>query len=186
MVQFDKEASQTRDYCVAKSATHARLAQIPRCAKRTLARDDNSNCNTTGCGVSGETISVYDSLLGVLMTELQVVSAEVELLRRVYAAFNRREIDAVLAVMYDDVDWPNGMEGGRVRGKAAVRDYWTRQFEVLDPRVEPRGFSVEADGRIAVEVHQVVHDKSGKLMVDQVVGHVYEIRGGLIRSMEIR
>jgi ketosteroid isomerase-like protein len=120
------------------------------------------------------------------MAELFVAPAEVELLQRVYSAFNRREIDAVLAVMVADVDWPNGMEGGRVRGKAAVRDYWKRQFEVLDPEVEPQHFTAETDGRIAVEVHQVVHDKSGKLVVDQMVRHVYDIRDGLIRGMEIR
>jgi ketosteroid isomerase-like protein len=78
------------------------------------------------------------------------------------------------------------MEGGRVLGTAAVREYWRRQFEVLNPRVEPQKFTLEADGRIAVEVHQVVHDTSGKLVVDQMVQHVYEIRDGLIRSMEIR
>jgi ketosteroid isomerase-like protein len=111
---------------------------------------------------------------------------DVDLLRRVYAAFNRREIETVLAAMDADVDWPNGMEGGRVLGHAAVREYWLRQFEVLDPKVEPKNFSREADGRIAVEVHQVVHDKSGKLVVDQMVRHVYDIRRGLIRGMEIR
>jgi ketosteroid isomerase-like protein len=84
------------------------------------------------------------------------------------------------------VDWPNGMEGGRVRGKAAVRNYWRRQFDVLDPRVKPQHFAGEPDGRIAIDVHQVVHDKNGKLVVDQMVQHVYEIRDGLIRSMEIR
>jgi ketosteroid isomerase-like protein len=112
--------------------------------------------------------------------------AEIELLERVYAAFNRREIEAVLVGMHPDVDWPNGMEGGRVLGTAAVRDYWKRQFESLDPQVEPKNFTAEGDGRIAVDVHQVVHDKAGKLLVDQMVQHVYEIRNGLIRSMEIR
>ena len=120
------------------------------------------------------------------MTELHTVSAEIELLQRVYAAFNRREIEIVLALMHADVDWPNGMEGGRVLGTAAVRDYWKRQFEVLDPRVEPQSFTAEPDGRIAVNVHQVVHDKAGTLLVDQMVQHVYEIRDELIRSMEIR
>jgi ketosteroid isomerase-like protein len=120
------------------------------------------------------------------MTELVAVSAEIEMLRRVYAAFNRREVDNVLANMHSEVDWPNGWEGGRVRGKVAVREYWTRQFEVLDPRVEPQSFITEADGRIAVDVHQVVHDKSGKLVVDQMVRHVYKFEDGLIRSMEIR
>lgn len=118
--------------------------------------------------------------------ELRVVPAEVDLLRGMYAAFNRREIETVLTAMDSEVDWPNGMEGGRVLGRAAVRDYWTRQFGVLDPRVEPQNFTREPDGRIAVDVHQVVHDKSGKLVVDQMVQHVYEIRDGLIRSMEIR
>lgn len=120
------------------------------------------------------------------MAEVQAVSVEIELLRRVYATFNRREVDVVLAEMHPDVDWPNGWEGGRVLGKAAVRDYWRRQFEALDPHVEPQKFTTEADGRIAVAVHQVVHDKSGKLVADQMVQHVYEIRDGLIRSMEIR
>ena len=31
-------------------------------------------------------------------------------------AFNARDIEAVLAVTHVDVDWPNGMEGGRVLG----------------------------------------------------------------------
>lgn len=120
------------------------------------------------------------------MTETQTVSAEIELLQRVYAAFNRREFESVLAAMVDDVDWPNGMEGGRVLGKDAVRAYWKRQFEVLDSRVDPRAFTTEEDGRIAIDVHQVVHDKAGKLVVDQMVRHVYEIRDGLIHNMEIR
>jgi ketosteroid isomerase-like protein len=120
------------------------------------------------------------------MAELQVARTDVELLRTLYAAFNRREIESVLAVLHADVDWPNGWEGGRLRGKDAVRDYWKRQFEVLNPRVEPENFHAEADGRIAVDVHQVVHGKSGKLLGDQMIQHVYEMRDGLIRSMEIR
>jgi ketosteroid isomerase-like protein len=120
------------------------------------------------------------------MARAQAAATEIELLQRMYAAFNRRDIEAVLALMHDSVDWPNGMEGGRVLGTAAVRDYWRRQFEVLDPNVEPRNFSREADGRIVINVHQVVHDKSGKLLVDQMIQHVYEFRDGLIQGMEIR
>jgi ketosteroid isomerase-like protein len=120
------------------------------------------------------------------MGEVQMAAAEVELLHRAYAAFNRREIEAVLALMHADVDWPNGMEGGRVLGTAAVRDYWKRQFEMIDSHVEPKAFTTESDGRIAVDVHQVAHDKAGKLLDDRMIQHVYEIRDGLIQSMEIR
>ena len=39
-----------------------------------------------------------------------------KLLGRIYDAFNRRDIDTVLAAMHPAVDWPNGM-GGRPRGR---------------------------------------------------------------------
>lgn len=120
------------------------------------------------------------------MSNFLVMQAEIELLQRVYANFNRREIESVLATMHPQVDWPNGMEGGRVLGKDAVREYWRRQFEILDPHVDPQSFATEPDGRIAVDVHQVVHDKAGKLLVDQIIQHVYDIRERVILSMEIR
>ena len=113
------------------------------------------------------------------------MSQHEELLRRAYEAFNARDVDAALALMHPDVDWPNGMEGGRVLGRAAVREYWTRQFEVIDSRVEPEGFTTDAEGRVVVDVHQVVRDTAGELLSDGRVEHVYTIRDGLVERMEI-
>jgi ketosteroid isomerase-like protein len=107
-------------------------------------------------------------------------------LTRTYAAFNARDIEAVLAAMHPDVDWPNGWEGGRVRGHDQVRDYWTRQWAAIDPTVEPVGFSTDREGRVVVSVHQVVRDLDGRVLSDGMVAHVYRIEDGLIRSMEIR
>ena len=87
--------------------------------------------------------------------------------------------------MQPDVDWPNGMEGGRERGHAAVRAYWTRQFELIDSKVEPIGFEVDDDGRIVVGVHQVVRDLEGALLSDTRVRHVYTFRDGLVERMDI-
>jgi ketosteroid isomerase-like protein len=50
-------------------------------------------------------------------------------IRRCYAAFNARDLDAALGGVHADVDWPNAIDGGRVRGHEEVRGYWTRQFE---------------------------------------------------------
>jgi hypothetical protein len=113
-------------------------------------------------------------------------SAGVALLRRVYQQFNRREFESVLSKMRSDVDWPNALEGTRLHGPDAVREYWKHQLESLEPTVEPQNFTTEPDGRIAIEVHQVVRDKSGKILVDQMIEHVYALRDGLIASMEIR
>jgi ketosteroid isomerase-like protein len=109
-----------------------------------------------------------------------------DLLLTIYAAFNRRDIDAVLTAMHPDVDWPNGMEGGRVYGHEAVRQYWQRQWKQINPVVEPQSFHTDPTGATAVEVHQVIHDLSGSLLADRMVQHVYRTEDGLIRSMDIR
>ncbi len=109
-----------------------------------------------------------------------------ELIRAAYAAFNRRDIDAILALLSPDVDWPNGMEGGRVHGREEVRAYWTRQWNVLNPQVEPVRIEEDADGHMVVEVQQLVRDLDGLVVIDQMVLHVYSIRDGLIERMEIR
>ena len=109
-----------------------------------------------------------------------------ELLKKAYAAFNARDLDGALATMKADVIWPNGMEGGVVNGHEGVRAYWTRQWGMINPHVDPTGFKDETDGRIAVSVHQVVRELSGKVLMDRMVEHVYSLKDGLISSMEIR
>ena len=106
-------------------------------------------------------------------------------LRWIYRAFNARDIDQVLAMMHPEVDWPNGLDGGRVLGHSGVREYWTRQWKVVNPHVEPIAFANDAAGRTIVEVHQVVRDINGKLLLDRMVKHCYTIENGLIRRMEI-
>jgi ketosteroid isomerase-like protein len=108
------------------------------------------------------------------------------LLRHAYVAFNARDVDAVIALMHPDVDWPNGMEGGREHGPAAVREYWKRQFELIDSRVEPQHFALDDEGRVVVGVHQVVRDMDGNVVSDQAVQHVYSMRDGLVERMDIR
>jgi ketosteroid isomerase-like protein len=109
-----------------------------------------------------------------------------DLLRNIYDSFNRRDIDALLAKMAPDVDWPNGMEGGRVHGREAVRQYWMRQWGMIDPRVEPQRFETDPAGRIVVHVRQTVRDLSGALVSQKMVRHTYSIQNGLIRTMEIQ
>ena len=113
------------------------------------------------------------------------MSTNRDLLIQIYDAFNARNIDAVLAAMHPDVDWPNGWEGGRVSGHEGVRDYWTRQWKALDPHVEPVGFGTDQTGRTVVNVHAVIRDMEGNVISDGMVKHIYLIEDGLIKSMEI-
>jgi hypothetical protein len=114
------------------------------------------------------------------------MNAHHELLRVVYTAFNARDVDTVLSKMSPDVDWPNGMEGGRVNGHLGVREYWDRQWKLIDPHVEPTRMETDENGRSVVTVHQVVRDLVGNVLFDRYVEHVYTIEGNLIQRMDIR
>ena len=109
----------------------------------------------------------------------------IPLLRAAYAAFNARDIDAALALMTHDVEWPRAFKGGFVRGPEEVRAYWTEQWSEIDPHVGPVAFHPEDSGCILVEVHQVVRDLAGTVLADQRVGHRFTIEGTLIRRMEV-
>ena len=114
------------------------------------------------------------------------MSHEVELLKLLYDRFNARDMETVLTAMHDDVLWANGMEGGHVHGRDGVRRYWTRQWAMIDPHVEPVSFSTSSDGEVVVEVHQIVRDLQGKVLVDQLVGHIFQIENGLVKRFDIR
>lgn len=107
-----------------------------------------------------------------------------ELLRGLYGAFNARDIDAALSGMRDDVIWANGMEGGNVHGRAGIREYWTRQWTLIDPRVEPMRFDTQGD-RVVADVHQVVRDMKGALFHDQMVKHTFTFDGVVVTRFEI-
>lgn len=108
-----------------------------------------------------------------------------DLLRAAYEDFNARRIDAVLSRLHPEVEWANGMEGGHVHGRDAVRAYWTRQWKTLDPHVDPVGIDKDDKDRWIVEVHQVVRDLEGKILVDTIVHHAYRFANGLIKRMDI-
>jgi hypothetical protein len=118
---------------------------------------------------------------------MQPVLADLQdLISKADAAFNARDIDGALALMHVDVEWPNGWEGGSVSGHAGVRDYCTRPWQAIDPRVTPVCFAApDAPEIVRVLVDQIVRDLQGNVIAEQQVEHVYYFARGLIRRMEI-
>ena len=109
-----------------------------------------------------------------------------EFISRVYSAFNQRDIDATLVLMSENVSWPKASEGGRVVGKQAIRDYWTRQWAEFDPRVEVLEVVDHEMGKTDVKVHQLVKNLKGDVLSDTELWHVYTIANGLIERMDIK
>src|ERR1700740_305529 len=113
------------------------------------------------------------------------VAPETDLLRAAYAAFNARDIDAALALMTPDVEWPRAFKGGFVHGPEEIRTYWTEQWSEISPHVEPVAFHQEHARSVLVEEHEVVRDLAGGVLADENVGHRFTIEQGLIRRMEV-
>jgi ketosteroid isomerase-like protein len=121
------------------------------------------------------------------------MDGEVEILKRIYDRFNARDIDGVLAALADDVAWANGMDGGHVHGREAVRAYWTRQWTMVSPHVEAVGFHRAPDDAIVADVRQTVRDLEGKPLQgqthglkDKTVGHVFRFRDGKVTRFDIQ
>jgi hypothetical protein len=115
-----------------------------------------------------------------------IMTSEFEdLIEEAYSAFNARDIDSALQHMHEDVQWPNGWEGGYIIGRHGVRNYWTRQWKEINPKVIPVSFNEKQNGEIEVTVHQTVKDQHDSLLFDGMVKHIYTFANGKIKSLEI-
>lgn len=103
-----------------------------------------------------------------------------------YAAFNERRVDDVLARFAADVHWPKAFEGGSVVGHAEVGDYWRRQWSEIDPAVTPVAVADVEPGVVDVTVDQVVKDLDGAVVAEATVVHRYAFDdAGLVTSMTL-
>jgi hypothetical protein len=109
-----------------------------------------------------------------------------QVIHQMYNSFNARDMEGVFALLTDDVAWANGMEGTHVHGKDAIRDYWTHQWSVIDPHVEPLKIAKAADGSLVVDVHQVVKNLEGQTLIDETVKHAFRLDGGRVQRFDIQ
>lgn len=113
------------------------------------------------------------------------MSSNQEFLQNLYDAFNKREIETIISLMRPDVKWANGLEGGFVYGRDAVREYWTNQFKDIQAELETLKFETDENNRNIVTVHQIIKDLQGNLLADATVHQIFTIEDGLISLYEI-
>ena len=107
--------------------------------------------------------------------------------RRMYDAFNRRDIHTALQAAHPDVDWPNVLEGRRMVGLADIGEYVERLFRVIDVRMDVLAITEDDHGDVVVRVHQVARFLSdGALISDVVVEHIYRFDDGKIVTVNAR
>jgi hypothetical protein len=107
-------------------------------------------------------------------------------LRGAYAAFNRGDIDAAVAVLDPQIEWsePDSFPGGgKYHGRDGAKRYLTQSraawAEVIS---EPEQF-IDAGDRIVVFVHARVRAKESKEWQEARLADVYTVREGKIVAM---
>lgn len=121
------------------------------------------------------------------------MSVDMNVIERLYERFNERDVDGVLKELVDDVAWANGMDGGHVHGHEELRDYWTRQWAMVSPHVEPVRLEQTEAGVIRAEVLQTVTDLEGNPLEGQMHGlknktivHLFEFQHGKVARFDIQ
>ncbi len=107
-----------------------------------------------------------------------------EMLRHAYVAYNSRDINALLALVTENVDWPNG--SARLHGKGELRSYETRQWRETLTHDEPVHIAKLAPDKYVVRISQVVRTLDGSIISTGDFDHTHHVRNKLIDRLDIQ
>jgi uncharacterized protein len=112
-----------------------------------------------------------------------VFEESVALVKTVYEAFNRGDLDAVVALFAPDAVQEAAVLGQTHTGRAEIRRSFEEYFDVVEaPHTEPVEF-IEQSGLIVVPVHlhgRLRHTGITDEMLPTEMVHVFSVRDGLI------
>lgn len=114
----------------------------------------------------------------------------VDLIQRGIDAFNRRDFDAALAAVRDDVTWERFLSRAEansavVRGKDELRAVWESQVEAVDLRLEPQEFIAAGNDKVVVPSRMAARGSGSEIALSAPVTWVWTIdAGGLAFKVE--
>lgn len=113
------------------------------------------------------------------------MDARRDLLLRFYEALDAKDVDAVMACLHPDVDFPDQLSGdARLQGERAVRAYYLKAFGLIAAESTPTAFHPRPDDSMEVRIHHHVTSIGGALWHDGPVDYSFSFRDGLISRMD--
>jgi hypothetical protein len=109
----------------------------------------------------------------------------IRFLELAYHRFNERRIDDLLAMMTEDVQWPDVANGTVLEGKTAIIPYWEAQFAIADPTVIPIDFFPVGSELVAVVKQHILDHQGGVVAPPSTVFHRYTFKGDLVSRMVV-
>ena len=111
----------------------------------------------------------------------------VEVVRSIYEAFNRRDWDAAFRDQHPDVELttPPGPNAGTYRGREEIQGFWEEMLTAFEAgTAEPEELFEQGD-QIAVVVKGRVRPKGSSAEVENRTGQLWTLRGGKAVSMRM-
>lgn len=107
----------------------------------------------------------------------------VALIRWGYERFNEQDLNSLMTMIVDDVEWPDVVNGTVLHGRDEVRAYFERIFSVSGIRATV-GDVIEIGDAVVATTYQQFYDLSGKPLGEpRVVVNRYNFRDDLISAM---
>jgi ketosteroid isomerase-like protein len=110
----------------------------------------------------------------------------VELVRAVFEAFNRRDFDAALALGHDSISWRTlfSVETDVLRGKEEIRAGWERQIEALDVHIDVVELTPLDETRVLAAGKWRGRGSESGAPAEQTAVQVFTVEDGRLRSVE--
>jgi hypothetical protein len=115
-----------------------------------------------------------------------MMSAASDVIARLHDALDRRDLDAVTALIHPQARFRDYLDGGELIGRDAVRGFYQRLFDMLAPGLDLIGLKTLPDGRVRADIQSSVRAPSGHLWSDTRVVAIYTVLDGLISSVELQ
>ena len=113
------------------------------------------------------------------------MDAASDLVHRFLDALDRRDLDAVAALIHPEGRFVDYLNRGEAVGPAGIRDFHRRLFDSLDVHVDKISIAPIGDGRVYAVLQVSVHNHAGQLWSDTRVHVIYEIADGLIKAQTL-
>src|SRR5919197_5513861 len=110
----------------------------------------------------------------------------VQLVRAVFDAFNRRDFDAALAVGHDSISWRTlfSVETAVLRGKQEIRAAWERQIEALDVHIDVLELTALDETRVLAVGKWNGRGSESGAPVERTAVQVFTFEDGLLHKVE--
>jgi len=100
-----------------------------------------------------------------------------------YELFNAQDLDGLLALFTEDIEWPDVVNGDLLHGIGEVREYFERIFAITKVQVI-LGDVIEIGDAVVATTYQQFYDLDGKMLGEpRMVVNRFSFRGDLVCRM---